>query len=214
MASEVIEAWLPLSTWIPSSTALPIVFGFGFKSKLSLLSIIGDSVWQEAWGVLWGLKFFTMYTNFTGVFANWYVEACRYPKGKRDHKHPLWTSLSQLLVPACLGLFSCILLQVCILYLDEMLPISQELPCEFMWFFPLFPHTLGPLMSWTPWTTAATVSLSNSPEGRMRSNSLYHLTTRSLPPAPRFPATAPQLKPAHPRRVLLNWMELLQSVSW
>lgn len=165
-------------------------------------------------GLLGELKISTMYSNFTGFFANWYVGACTSTKGKRDHKHPLWASPPRSLIPACLGLFSCILLQVCILCLDEMLPISQELPCEFMWFFPLSPHTLGPLMSWTPWTAAATVSLSNSPEGRMRSNSRYHLTTRSLPPAPRFPATAPQLKSAQPRRILLNWMELLQSTSW
>lgn len=65
-----------------------------------------------------------------------------------------------------------------------------------MWFFPLFLHTLGPLMSWTQWTAAATVSLSRSPEELMRSSSLHHMATRSLQPPPRSPATTPQLKSA------------------
>ena len=153
---------------------------------------------------------------FHFVFTNWYVGAWRHTKGKSPTASSVSISskVKVFLVPACLRLFSFVLLQVCILYLDEMLPTSQELPCEFMWFFPLFPHTRGPLMSWTPWTAAATVSLSSSPEGMMRFNSLHHMATRSLLLAPRCPATAPHLRSAQPRRVLPSWMELLQSVSW
>lgn len=163
-----------------------------------------------------GVKIFPLYTNFAGFFANWYLGPLSLPKQKGPSALS-WMSppRSESVCGVCwLGLFSSLLLQVCILYLDEMLPTSPEPSCEFMWFFLLFPHILSPLMSWTQWTAVATVSLSNPPEGMMRFSSLYRLATRSLLRPPRSPAIAPPLESVRPRRTPLSWMELLQSVSW
>lgn len=109
------------------------------------------------------------------------------------------------------GFLTSILLQGCILCLEEMLPTSLELLCTFMCFFP---HTLSLLGSWTPWTAAATVSLSSAPERVMSPSSLHPMCSRRLPPPPRSMATALQPKCAPPRRALLSWMGLLQSASW
>lgn len=147
-----------------------------------------------------------LYTNFRFIWQI-VLRPVVYPR-KEAHKQPPGGLLSHA------GLFTSVLLQVCILCLEEMLPTSLELLCVSMWFFPPSPHTLSPLVSWTPWTAAATVSLSSSPERAMSPSSLRPVCSRSLLPPPRSMATALQPMCAPPSRALPSRMGLLLSASW